>query len=122
MSTTPVSHTMPEPVLLAQLDDLVHRGRVRLDRAEREALAHALAEIPCQSLELFGSRVATGSRGGDIDVLVLTSEPAFQTARRITTRFFSRCEERIDAVVIDPESASAAEADFLARLTRVPLF
>src|ERR1035438_6593458 len=90
----------------------------RLDTEEAAALAAALADVPGEAW-LFGSRLDPARRGGDIDVLVLTEAPAFETSQRIATRFFSRCEEKIDVVVMNPLRLSAEQADFLARINRV---
>jgi len=34
-------------------------------------------------------RVEAGRRGGDIDVLILTREPTFETSQKVAMRFFS---------------------------------
>lgn len=103
------------------LDALRSAGRIRLDEQESAALAYALADVPAGEIALFGSRVETGRRGGDIDLLVLADAPEFETAQQISTRFFSRCEEKIDVVVIDPRRSTPEQLDFLARIKRVPL-
>jgi uncharacterized protein len=92
---------------------------VRLDDAEVSALAAALDGVSASSVELFGSRVDGTARGGDIDVLILSDAPRLATARRVTTRFFMHCEERIDVVVLDPSRLSVAEEAFLQSLRRV---
>lgn len=103
----------------ASLARLRRAGRVRLDDVEAKALATALDGIPARSIELFGSRTDPDRRGGDIDLLVLSAAPRFQMARRVSTRFFLDCEERIDVVVLDPEKLTAAEEAFLNSLQRV---
>lgn len=106
--------------LQARIDALCASGRVRLDEEEAVALAQALEGVEGE-IWLFGSRVEPERRGGDIDVLVLSEAPPFETSQRITTGFFARCEERIDAVVLDPARLDPAQADFLARLKRIRL-
>jgi len=96
------------------LDTLRATDSMRLDAEEAAALAAALAGEHGEAW-LFGSRLDPARRGGDIDVLVLTEEPAFETSQRISTRFFSRCEEKIDVVVMNPARLTAEQADFLAR-------
>lgn len=91
---------------------------VRLDSEEAAALSEAVSDIPGE-IWLFGSRTDLSRRGGDIDVLVLTDRPAFETSRAIATRFFSRCEEKIDVLVLDPARLSPEQGDFLARISRV---
>jgi methenyltetrahydromethanopterin cyclohydrolase len=94
-------------------------GRVRLDDAEAAAVAAAVDGIIADSVELFGSRTDLAGRGGDVDLLILTSAPRFETARRVSSRFFMQCEERVDVVVLDPDQVTAGEAVFLASLRRV---
>jgi predicted nucleotidyltransferase len=91
---------------------------VRLDSEEAAALSEAVSDISGE-IWLFGSRTDLSRRGGDIDILVLTDQPAFETSRAIATRFFSRCEEKIDVVVLDPAHLSPEQGDFLARISKV---
>jgi len=94
-------------------------GLVRLDDVEAGALAASIDGIAAHSVELFGSRTDPAGRGGDIDLLVLSDAPRFETARRVSSRFFDACEERIDVVLLDPDNLSPAEAAFLHTLRRV---
>ena len=103
------------------LSRLRRAGRVRLDDAEAAAVAAAIDGVAASSIELFGSRTDPMRRGGDIDLLILSTGPRLETARLVSTRFFSRCEERIDVVVLDPENLSAAEEAFLRSLSRVKI-
>jgi len=91
---------------------------IRLDTEEAAALTEALRDI-LGEVWLFGSRTKPSLRGGDIDILVLTDQPAFEVSRAISTRFFSRCEEKIDVVVFDPAHLSPEQSDFLARIDKV---
>lgn len=91
---------------------------VRLDAEEIAALTEALRDVPGE-VWLFGSRTELARRGGDIDILVLTEQPAFETSRAIATRFFSRCEEKLDVVVLDPAHLSPEQSAFLARIGKV---
>ncbi len=106
-------------VLRSRIAALRSQG-ARLDDEESAALAQALDGVPGEAW-LFGSRVEAERRGGDIDVLILTGSPAFETARQVSTRFFSRCEEKIDVVVLDPEHLDPEQAEFLRGLKRVRL-
>lgn len=94
-------------------------GLVRVDDVEAAALASAVDGIAADSVEIFGSRTDRASRGGDIDLLILTTAPRFEIAHRVSTRFFLHCEERIDVVVLDPDRLTAAEDAFLRSLRRV---
>lgn len=116
--TTPQNST---PDLADRLEALRRMGQVRLDADETAALVYALGAAPPGEIALFGSRVDPERRGGDIDVLLLTDAPAFETAQDIAVRFFSRCEEKIDVVVIDPHTALPEQRDFLDQIARVRL-
>ncbi len=109
------------PDLADHLERLRGAGKVRLDADESAALAYALSAAPPGEIALFGSRVEPNRRGGDIDVLVLTDAPAFETSQALAVRFFSPCEEKIDVVVINPNTLTPEQQDFLDRLTRVRL-
>lgn len=102
---------------LARLFSLKAAGRVRLDSEEIAALAYALQGVEAESISLFGSRVEPGRLGGDIDILLLTQAPAFETAQAVAVRFFSRCEEKIDVVVMNPHELTPEQSDFLSRIT-----
>jgi predicted nucleotidyltransferase len=104
-----------------RLLSLKKTGHVRLDEEEINALAYALKGVSTESINLFGSRVEPERRGGDIDLLVLTRAPAFETAQDIAIRFFSRCEEKIDVVVMNPNQLTPEQADFLSRINRIEI-
>jgi predicted nucleotidyltransferase len=106
--------------LYETLSALRAAGAVRLDDEETEALSAAVAGVTGE-VWLFGSRVGSGKRGGDIDILVLTREPAFEISQKVSTRFFSLCEEKVDVVVFDPDRLTAEQAEFLSRADRVRL-
>lgn len=91
----------------------------RLDKEEERALRDALQSSGATEAYLFGSRTDPRRRGGDIDVLVLSKEPPFELSRRIATRFFMRCEEKIDVVVMNPEALSLEQQAFLDTLKPV---
>ena len=54
-------------------------------------------------------------------MLLLTDAPAFETSQAMAVRFFSRCEEKIDVVVINPNTITPEQQDFLDRITQVRL-
>lgn len=121
MKKPPTTQQNSTPDLADRLEALRRMGKVRLDADETAALAYALRAAPPGEIALFGSRVDPECRGGDIDVLLLTDAPAFETAQDIAVRFFSRCEEKIDVVVIDPHTALPEQRDFLDRIARIRL-
>lgn len=102
----------------SQLQALKKAGRIRLDDAEINALAYALEGVEADGISLFGSRVERARRGGDIDLLLLTDAPAFETSQKIAVRFFSRCEEKIDVVVMNPDKLTPEQSAFLSGITR----
>ena len=107
--------------LVDRLEALRRTRQVRLEAEESAALAYALSAAPPGEIALFGSRVEPNRRGGDIDVLLLTDAPAFETSQEMAVRFFSRCEEKLDVVVINPNTITPEQQDFLDRITRVRL-
>ena len=111
-------HTASAAAIHRTLDALRNEGRVRIDAEEAAAIAYALDGLNADAIDLFGSRTEPDRRGGDIDILIRTSAPAHETSQRVAVRFFSRCEEKIDVVVL-PENLTPAQQDFLQRLNRV---
>ena len=77
---------------------------MRLDVNEREALRFALKGFKGE-VYLFGSRLDDTKRGGDIDILLIPQRAvkSLKLSLRVHTRFFSRCEERIDVVVYNDD-------------------
>lgn len=121
MTTVPAPSIHASPGIAQTLNALRVSRAVRLDDAEIAALAAALDGVSASSIELFGSRTDPAARGGDIDILILSAAPRLETARRVSSRFFRHCEERIDVVVLDPARMSAAEEAFVHSLRRVRL-
>jgi len=58
---------------------------------------------------LFGSRTDGDARGGDIDILIYSREPAFALSRRIARDFFLECEEKIDVLVVNLDAITAEQ-------------
>ena len=85
---------------------------MRLDKEELAALKKATKNINGKVF-LFGSRTDDGKLGGDIDILVLSDEDPFLLSRRIAVDFFMECEEKIDVVVMNPNSLTKEQQAFL---------
>jgi len=119
MSHTVTAFRQSADFFARSLRSLRDAGFVRFDDVEMAALAAAVDGIVADSVEVFGSRTDPAARGGDIDVLILTSAARFETARRVSSRFFMHCEERIDVVVMDRGRLTPAEEAFLQSLRRV---
>jgi len=103
------------------LNVLSRAGRVRLDTEEIDALAYALDGLAPERVALFGSRVEPDRRGGDVDLLILSDAPAYELSKRVATRFFSRCEEKIDVVVLPAHGATSEQQAFLDSIKGVDL-
>ena len=103
------------------LNLLSQTGRVRLDTEEIDALAYALDGLAPERVALFGSRVEPDRRGGDVDLLILSDAPAYELSKRVATRFFSRCEEKIDVVVLPVHGATPEQQAFLDLIKGVDL-
>ena len=103
-----------------RLNALRQTGAIRLDAEEATALEAALEGISGEAW-LFGSRVDPRRRGGDVDILLLTDQPGFETSQAVATRFFARCEERIDVIVFNPAQLSDEQQAFLRHIKRVRL-
>ena len=100
---------------------LSQAGRVRLDAEEIDALAYALDGLAPDRVALFGSRVESDRRGGDVDLLILSDAPAYELSKRVATRFFSRCEEKIDVVVLPAHGATPEQQAFLDSIKGIDL-
>lgn len=93
---------------------------MRLDELEKSALRHALENVPGE-VYLFGSRTDDSRKGGDIDLLVFSSESPYMLSRDIALRFFKVCEEKIDVVVMDKDNLTQDQQAFLNTIEMEPL-
>ena len=85
---------------------------MRLDAEQTSALEYAL-NLVTDEVYLFGSRLDPSRKGGDIDLLVFSKQDSFQLSQQITLRFFEKCEEKIDVVVMDPSRLTDEQQAFL---------
>lgn len=58
-------------------------------------LTYTLERVRAANISLFGSRGEPKRCGGDIDLLLLTTAPAFETAQNIAIRFFLDVGEKL---------------------------
>lgn len=93
---------------------------MRLDKLEKEALQFAFEGIEGDFF-LFGSRANDTRKGGDIDVLVYTNQPAYDTSKTISVRFFLKCESKIDLLVINPQNITPEQKAFIECQKLIPL-
>lgn len=89
---------------------------MRLSAAESTAIREALKGETFSEAFVFGSRVDDSRRGGDIDLLLFSREPAFHLAHRIASRYAMLMDARLDVTVIDPDKATLEQEAFLATL------
>ena len=85
---------------------------MRLDAEQTSALEYAL-NLVTDEVYLFGSRLDPSRKGGDIDLLVFSKQDSFQLSQQITLRFFEKCEEKIDVVVMNPNRLTDEQQAFL---------
>lgn len=90
----------------------------RLDDQEKTALDYALDDIN-EEVYLFGSRADIIKKGGDIDILVFTKADPLETSQKIGLRFFEKCEEKIDVIVMDPDNLTEEQQAFLNMITKI---
>ncbi|BAP55480.1 DNA polymerase, beta-like region [Thioploca ingrica] len=86
---------------------------MRLDTHQQQALRTALQGIDGE-IYLFGSRVDDCKRGGDIDILIFSTEEPYRLRQQILQRFVSMCEEKLDIVILNPAKLNEEQAAFLA--------
>lgn len=85
---------------------------MRLDPIEKSALENAIRDVDGEVF-LFGSRVDEKSKGGDIDVLIFSSQSPLRLSQKVSVEFFKMCEEKIDVVVMDPRRLTEEQRAFL---------
>jgi predicted nucleotidyltransferase len=85
---------------------------MRLSREQKQALNTALQGVRGE-IYLFGSRVRTAARGGDIDILILTDIDPYELSKQVKARFIMECDERIDVVVMNPNALTQENIAFL---------
>ncbi|MBR9690970.1 nucleotidyltransferase domain-containing protein [Candidatus Woesearchaeota archaeon] len=83
---------------------------MRFYTEEKEALKFALSDFKGK-VYLFGSRLDNKKRGGDIDILLIPRKKTnpLKLSLKIQTKFFSKCEEKIDVVIYDSKSIFCKE-------------
>ena len=88
---------------------------------EFAALREALRGESYRGAYLFGSRTDDSRRGGDVDLLLHSSAPAFPLAHRVASRYARIMDARLDVLVVDPEHPTAEQQAFLATLRLQPI-
>jgi uncharacterized protein len=88
---------------------------------ELAALREALRGENYRHAYLFGSRTDDSRRGGDVDILLHSSAPAFPLAHRVASRYARIMDARLDVLVVDPDHPTAEQQAFLATLKLEPI-
>jgi hypothetical protein len=90
---------------------------MRLSDVEITALREALKEVKWQHVWLFGSRVDDAGKGGDIDILLHTGQPAFSAAHEISSRYAALLDGKLDVLAVNPDAMTEEQKNFVATLT-----
>lgn len=99
---------------------------MRLTPETRQVIKQSVLDVfgPHATVRVFGSRTNDAARGGDIDLLVESSEPVKDRLKRtltLTAMLQSRLgDQRIDVIVADPQTKPQSVHE-VARRTGVPL-
>jgi uncharacterized protein len=88
----------------------------RLDKHEKKALRYALENIS-NDVFIFGSRLDLAKKGGDIDLLIFSSDNGLSLSQLVSRRFFEKCEEKIDVIVMNPDQLNNEQQAFINTLT-----
>ncbi len=93
---------------------------MRLDTFQKKALNKAIENID-ENVWLFGSRVDDNKRGGDIDILIFSNRNPYKLSQEVSINFFKECEEKIDVVVMNPDTLTTEQTSFLNIIDKVRL-
>ena len=85
---------------------------VRIDAAEKAAIIHAIKDLD-EDVYMFGSRLDKLKRGGDIDLLIYSSQNGLELSEKVSRRFFMECEEKIDVIVFDKDNLTKEQKAFV---------
>lgn len=79
---------------------------MRLSPLEHQLIQDSITAIdPDAEIYLFGSRVDDQARGGDIDLLVLSSRIDFMTKLDLLARLHQRLGEQKIDLIIEPDTS-----------------
>ncbi len=94
---------------------------MRLSVPEIAALKFALAGVSYRRAFLFGSRTDEEARGGDIDILLYSEAPPFDTAHRVASRFARKFDAKLDVLVVNSDHPTSEQTAFISTLMLEPL-
>jgi len=93
---------------------------MRLSHTEKAALDYAISGLT-DKVYLFGSRTIDSKKGGDIDILIFSTLSAYTLSKSVAVKFFSRCESKIDVIVINPNGISPQQQAFINEISLIQL-
>ncbi|WP_297444268.1 nucleotidyltransferase domain-containing protein [Desulfurobacterium sp.] len=83
---------------------LTTERKVRLTDKEITKIKEAILSVdPTAEIILFGSRTDLSKRGGDIDILVISSKIDYKDRRRIRVNLFKELGDRKIDLIITPD-------------------
>ncbi|TVR70018.1 MAG: nucleotidyltransferase domain-containing protein [Marinilabiliales bacterium] len=93
---------------------------MRLDREQRDAIVNTIRQLdPDAGIHLFGSRTDDSAKGGDIDIIVLSSVLSYREKLLIRARLKEKIGNRKIDLIITETPRTAFEK--YAYKTSVPL-
>lgn len=93
---------------------------MRLYPDEKQVLFDLIKTIPGQ-VYLFGSRVDDEKKGGDIDLLILSSEFTPEAGEYLKHQFFLQLDSKLDVVVFNPNNLTTEQQAFMNTLNKIRL-
>lgn len=89
------------------------KPQLRLSETEQLALHRALQDVPGEVF-VYGSRTDPTAKGGDIDVLIIARvDSPYRLSQDITVKFQMECDEKIDVLVVNPDTIPEEQAAFV---------
>ncbi len=93
---------------------------MRLFQDEKKLLFKLIEKIPGEVF-LFGSRMDGQKKGGDIDILILSSEFSSSQADQIKYEFLYQLDAKLDVVLFNPQTLTESQQAFINTLQKTKL-
>ena len=90
---------------------------MRLDPLQKRSLMAAIKGVDGK-VYLFGSRVDAHRKGGDIDILIFTTQDAYRLSKEVRYKFTMQCDEKIDIVIMNPKALTEFQSAFLVTIVK----